>query len=87
MDRFHRAHIPSFHTLELETSRSQPMLAKRSGSIIQDDVLRLRISRIGIEPGIHMLGPDRDDAAAVPGCGNFGRRLVSVIAAKDSRSG
>ena len=76
MDRFHRAHIPSFHTLELETSRSQPMLAKRSGSIIQDDALRLQVSRIGIEPGIHMLGPDRDDAAVVPGCGNFGRRLV-----------
>lgn len=57
-------------------SGRHPMFIERSGSVIQDRVLRSKVLSIGAEPHVDMLGPDRDDATVVTGCSDLGRWLI-----------
>ena len=41
--------------------------------------------RVGIELGIDMLSFDGDDAAVLPCCGNFGRRVVRYESSSSQR--
>ena len=52
------------------------MLIVRPLSIVEDGVERLEVVRVRIEPGVDVLGLDRNDAAIVAGCGRFQQALI-----------
>ena len=52
------------------------MLIERPDPIIEDRVLGCKVQRVGIQPPVNVLWPNRNDAAVVPRCSDLGRRLI-----------
>lgn len=52
------------------------MLEIRPLVISEDRVLPSEVFRIRAEPGVDILGLDRNDASVVAGGGDFGRRVI-----------
>lgn len=52
------------------------MLVERMPPVVEDCVERAQVGRIGIEPGIHVLGLNVDDCPVMAGLGDLGLRVI-----------
>ena len=52
------------------------MFVVRTRTVFEDRLQRVEVLRVGIEPGVDVLGLDRDDAAIVVRSGNLCRWFV-----------
>lgn len=64
-------------------SSRQTVLVVGARAVLEDRLHRLQIGRIGIEPGLHVLRPDLEDAAVVSGGRHFRRWLVGERGASE----
>ena len=59
-----------------QRSGCHPMIVERLDAVVQDRVLRGEVRRIGVQPRVDVLRPNRNDAPIVPRCRDLGRRLI-----------